>query len=118
MRKRDGTNYVNPLYGVYVQTMKHHNMHSVVSKNDARIEAHASRNRGDKSATIWVADVEVRTVDDTRTGILAFIDELRRLIVKKVSLNVGYICIFWHGKCVFIWIPRYGGKKSAYPCDM
>lgn len=100
--------------------MKHHNMHSVVSKNDARIEAHASRNRGDKSATIWGADVEVRTVDDTRTGILAFIDELRRLIAKKVSLNVGHIYASFGMENVFLYgfLDMVGINQPIYMiCD-
>lgn len=50
-------------------------MHSVVSENDARVEARDFWNCGDKSATVWVADVEVKTMDDMRAGTQAFIDE-------------------------------------------
>ena len=52
-------------------------MRSVVSVEDARIEARDFWNRGDKNATVWVADV--KTMNDMRAGAQAFIDELRRL---------------------------------------
>ncbi|MES9733197.1 N-acetylmuramoyl-L-alanine amidase C-terminal domain-containing protein [Bacillus sp. AP50] len=100
-RVQDGSNYVDPLYKNYVQAMKARNIPfgnyafcRFVSVEDARIEARDFWNRGDKNATVWVADVEVRTMNDMRAGAQAFIDEL------------------------FVWIPRYGGNKPAYPCDI
>ena len=65
-RVQDGSNYVDPLYKGYVQAMKHkipfgnYAFCRFVSENDARIEARDFWNRGDKSATVWVADVEVK----------------------------------------------------------
>ncbi|MBG9841476.1 N-acetylmuramoyl-L-alanine amidase [Bacillus tropicus] len=128
-RVQDGSNYVDPLYKGYVQAMKQHNIPfgnyafcRFVSINDAKKEAQDFWNRGDKSATVWVADVEVKTMDDMRAGTQAFIDELRRLGAKKVGLYVGHHMYAPFGmanvKSDFVWIPRYGDKKPAYPCDI
>ncbi|MBJ3791818.1 N-acetylmuramoyl-L-alanine amidase, partial [Bacillus sp. OA1] len=96
-RVQDGSNYVDPLYKDYVQAMKQHGIPfgnyafcRFVSENDARIEARDFWNRGDKSATVWVADVEVKTMNDMRAGTQAFIDELSRLGARKVGLYVGH----------------------------
>ncbi|AJG74797.1 N-acetylmuramoyl-L-alanine amidase [Bacillus thuringiensis] len=128
-RVQDGSNYVDPLYKGYVQAMKQHGIPfgnyafcRFVSVEDARVEARDFWNRGDKSATVWVADVEVKTMGDMRAGTQAFIDELRRLGAKKVGLYVGHHMYAPFGmanvKSDFVWIPRYGGNKPAYPCDI
>ncbi|MFJ1104485.1 GH25 family lysozyme [Bacillus sp. GX] len=128
-RVQDGSNYVDPLYKGYVQSMKQHSIPfgnyafcRFVSITDARKEAQDFWNRGDKSATVWVADVEVKTMGDMRAGTQAFIDELRRLGAKKVGLYVGHHMYapfdMANVKSDFVWIPRYGGNKPAYPCDI
>ncbi|MCC2351979.1 GH25 family lysozyme [Bacillus pacificus] len=128
-RVQDGSNYVDPLYKGYVQAMKQHNIPfgnyafcRFVSIADAKKEAQDFWNRGDKSATVWVADVEVKTMDDMRAGTQAFIDELYRLGAKKVGLYVGHHMYAPFGmanvKCDFVWIPRYGSNKPAYPCHI
>ncbi|PGZ54808.1 N-acetylmuramoyl-L-alanine amidase [Bacillus anthracis] len=128
-RVQDGSNYVDPLYKEYVQAMKQHGIPfgnyafcRFVSEEDARVEARDFWNRGDKSATVWVADVEVKTMNDMRTGTQAFIDELRRLGAEKVGLYVGHHMYLpfdmEHVQVDFVWIPRYGGNKPDYPCDI
>ncbi|HDR4494241.1 TPA: GH25 family lysozyme [Bacillus anthracis] len=128
-RVQDGSNYVDPVYKSYVSAMKARNIPfgnyafcRFVSINDAKKEAQDFWNRGDKSATVWVADVEVKTMDDMRAGTQAFIDELRRLGAKKVGLYVGHHMYAPFGmanvKSDFVWIPRYGGNKPSYPCDI
>ncbi|MBY7121758.1 N-acetylmuramoyl-L-alanine amidase [Bacillus sp. 16GRE42] len=128
-RVQDGSNYVDPVYKSYVAAMKTRNIPfgnyafcRFVSINDAKKEAQDFWNRGDKSATVWVADVEVKTMEDMRSGTQAFIDELRRLGAKKVGLYVGHHMYEPFGmanvKSDFVWIPRYGGKKPAYSCDI
>lgn len=128
-RVQDGSNYVDPLYENYVQAMKAKNIPfgnyafcRFVSVEDARIEARDFWGRGDKSATVWVADVEVKTMNDMRAGAQAFIDELRRLGAKKVGLYIAHHMYVPFGMANvnsdFVWIPRYGGNKPAYPCDM
>lgn len=128
-RVQDGSNYVDPLYKNYVQAMKAKNIPfgnyafcRFVSVEDARIEARDFWGRGDKSATVWVADVEVKTMNDMRAGVQAFIDELRRLGAKKVGLYIAHHMYVPFGMANvnsdFVWIPRYGGNKPAYPCDM
>ncbi|UNK35319.1 N-acetylmuramoyl-L-alanine amidase [Bacillus sp. N5-665] len=128
-RVQDGSNYVDPLYKGYVQAIKQHNIPfgnyafcRFVSITDAKKEAQDFWSRGDKNATVWVADVEVKTMDDMRVGTQAFIDELYRLGAKKVGLYVGHHMYAPFGmanvNCDFVWIPRYGGNKPAYPCDI
>ncbi|HDR6318332.1 TPA: N-acetylmuramoyl-L-alanine amidase [Bacillus thuringiensis] len=128
-RVQDGSNYVDPVYKSYVAAMKAHDIPfgnyafcRFVSINDAKKEAQDFWSRGDKNATVWVADVEVSTMEDMRSGTQAFIDELRRLGAKKVGLYVGHHMYEPFGmanvKSDFVWIPRYGGKKPAYPCDI
>lgn len=128
-RVQDGSNYVDPVYKSYVSAMKARDIPfgnyafcRFISIADAKKEAQDFWNRGDKSATVWVADVEVKTMDDMRAGTQAFIDELRRLGAKKVGLYVGHHMYAPFGmanvKCDFVWIPRYGGNKPAYPCDI
>ncbi|PGX01682.1 N-acetylmuramoyl-L-alanine amidase [Bacillus cereus] len=128
-RVQDGSNYVDPVYKSYVTAMKARNIPfgnyafcRFVSIADAKKEAQDFWNRGDKSATVWVADVEVKTMDDMRAGTQVFIDELRRLGAKKVGLYVGHHMYAPFGmanvNCDFVWIPRYGGNKPAYPCDI
>ena len=59
---------------------------------------------------------------DMQGGTQAFIDELRRLGAGKVGLYVGHHTYLSFGarniEVDFVWIPRYGGNKPAYPCDM
>ncbi len=121
-RVQDGSNYVDPLYKNYVQAMKARNIPfgnyafcRFVSVEDARIEARDFWNRGDKNATVWVADVEVRTMNDMRAGTQAFIDELRRLGAKKAGLYIAHHMYAPFGMANvnsdFVWIPRYGGNK-------
>ncbi|HEK9102000.1 glycoside hydrolase family 25 protein [Bacillus pfraonensis] len=128
-RVQDGSTYVDPMYKSYVASMKNHGVPfgnyafcRFVSVEDAKVEARDFWNRGDKSATVWVADVEVKTMTDMRAGTQAFIDELRRLGAKKVGLYVGHHMYKPFGmdkvNVDFVWIPRYGGNKPAYPCDI
>ncbi|WP_420685880.1 GH25 family lysozyme [Bacillus cereus] len=128
-RVQDGSRVRDRMYQKYVQAMKQRNVPfgnyafcRFVSENDARVEARDFWKRGDKSATVWVADVEVKTMDNTRAGTQAFINELRRLGAKKVGLYVGHHMYAPFGmanvKSDFVWIPRYGGNKPAYPCDI
>lgn len=128
-RVQDGSNVVDHMYQSYVNEMKrryvpfgNYAFCRFVSENDARVEARDFWNRGDKDALFWVADVEVKTMSNMLVGTLAFIDELRRLGAKKVGLYVGHHTYkeFQADKvnADFIWIPRYGGNRPAYPCDI
>ncbi len=128
-RVQDGSNYVDPVYKSYVSAIKTRSIPfgnyafcRFVSINDVKKEAQDFWNRDDKSATVWVADVEVKIMDDMRAGTQVFIDELRRLGAKKVGLYVGHHIYEPFGmanvKSDFVWIPRYGGNKPAYPCDI
>lgn len=57
-----------------------------------------------------------------RAGTQAFIDELRILGAKKVGLYVGrHTYSSFRATNIeadFMWIPRYGGNRPTYPCDM
>jgi GH25 family lysozyme M1 (1,4-beta-N-acetylmuramidase) len=128
-RVQDGSNYQDPKYNEYVNDMKKRNIKfgsyafcRFVSEEDARIEARDFWNRSDKESTVWVADVEVKTMEDMRAGTQAFIDELRKLGAKKVGLYVGHHMYKPFGmdkvNSDFVWIPRYGGNQPDYPCDI
>ncbi|MEB8804494.1 glycoside hydrolase family 25 protein [Bacillus cereus] len=128
-RVQDGSNTVDFMYQNYVSEMKKHSIPfgnyafcRFISIADAKKEAQDFWNRGDQSAKFWVADVEVQTMVDMQGGTQAFIDELRRLGAEKVGLYVGHHTYLSFGarniKADFVWIPRYGGNKPAYPCDM
>ena len=128
-RVQDGSNVVDHMYRSYVNEMKRRGVPfgnyafcRFVSENDARVEARDFWNRGDKDALFWVADVEVKTMGNMLAGTLAFIDELRQLGAKKVGLYVGHHTYkeFQADKvnADFVWIPRYGGNRPAYPCDI
>ncbi|MCU4945823.1 GH25 family lysozyme [Bacillus cereus] len=128
-RVQDGSNVVDHMYPSYVGEMKKRSVPfgnyafcRFVSDNDARVEARDFWNRGDKDALFWVADVEVKTMGNMLAGTLAFIDELRQLGAKKVGLYVGHHTYkeFQAGQvnADFVWIPRYGGNRPAYPCDI
>lgn len=128
-RVQDGSNYRDPRYQGYVSDMKRKGIPfgsyafcRFVSIEDAKKEAQDFWERGDKSSTVWVADVEVKTMNDMKAGTQAFIDELRRLGAKKVGLYVGHHMYEPFGmsqvQADFVWIPRYGGSKPNYPCDI
>lgn len=128
-RVQDGSRVVDHKYKEYVKEMKKRNIPfgnyafcRFVSVEDARVEARDFWNRGDKDALFWVADVEVKTMSDMRAGTQAFIDELRKLGAKKIGLYVGHHTykMFQADKIQadFVWIPRYGGNKPAYECDI
>lgn len=93
-----------------------------VSVNDAVIEARDFWKRGDQRAAFWAADVEVKTMNDMRTGTQAFIDELRRLGARKVGLYVGHHTYKTFEaervRADFVWIPRYSQKQPDFPCDI
>ncbi|KMN42012.1 glycoside hydrolase family 25 protein [Bacillus sp. LK2] len=128
-RVQDGSNYVDPMYKLYVASMKSHSVPfgnyafcRFVSVEDAKKEAQDFWARGDKDALFWVADVEQETMGNMAAGSQAFIDELYRLGAKKVGFYVGHHMYEQFGmskvKADFTWIPRYGGNKPAYPCDI
>ncbi|MED3078577.1 glycoside hydrolase family 25 protein [Bacillus wiedmannii] len=129
VRVQDGSNTVDFMYQNYVNEMKKRSIPfgnyafcRFISIADARKEAQDFWSRGDKSAKFWVVDVEIQTMMDMQGGTQAFIDELRRLGAKKVGLYVGHHTYVSFGarniEVDFLWIPRYGGKKPAYPCDI
>ncbi|HDR3886562.1 TPA: glycoside hydrolase family 25 protein [Bacillus cereus] len=128
-RVQDGSNTVDFMYQGCVKEMKKRSIPfgnyafcRFISISDAKKEAQDFWNRGDKNAKFWVADVEVQTMVDMQGGTQAFIDELRRLGAKKIGLYVGHHTYVSFGArnidADFIWIPRYGGNKPAYPCDI
>ena len=128
-RVQDGSNVVDHMYQSYVSEMKKRGIPfgnyafcRFVSENDARVEARDFWNRSDKEALFWVADVEVKTRSSLLTGTLALIAEVRRWGAKKVGLYVGHHTYkeFQADKvnADFVWIPRYGGNRPAYPCDL
>lgn len=100
-----------------------------VSENDMRVEARDFYNRTkDINPTFWFLDVEEKSMNDMRTGIKAYVKELRSLGAKKVGVYIAHHLYksFNLDMSDFdaVWIPRYGtnnGKpqtKPDYPCDL
>ncbi|OCA87274.1 glycoside hydrolase family 25 protein [Pseudobacillus wudalianchiensis] len=129
LRVQDGSRVRDRQYKSYVEGAKKYGVPfgnyafcRFVSIDDAKKEARDFWERGDKEALFWVADVEVKTMNDMSAGTQAFIDELQRLGAKRVGLYVGHHTykLFRADqiKADFVWIPRYGGKKPDYPCDL
>lgn len=100
-----------------------------VSENDMRIEARDFWNRTkDIEPTFWWLDVEEKSMNNMRSGVKAYVQELRKLGAKKVGVYIAH-----HLYKTFnldlsdfdaVWIPRYGTndgkpqKKPDYPCDL
>ncbi|QBP06957.1 endolysin [Virgibacillus phage Mimir87] len=129
LRVQDGSSTVDRKYSRNAAEAKKHGVPfgnyaftRFVSINDAKKEAQDFYNRGDKAANFWVADVEVKTMGNMSSGAQAFIDELRRLGAKKIGVYVGHHVYTQFNadkiKADFVWIPRYGSTKPAYPCDL
>lgn len=110
-------------YGVYAFTR-------FISVEDAKVEARDFYSRATangRKPLFFVADVEVKTMDDMRAGTNAFIAELRRLGAKKVGIYVAHHLYnsfnLDYSKADFVWIPRYASDgvsviKPNYPCDL
>ncbi|RVT57415.1 LysM peptidoglycan-binding domain-containing protein [Niallia taxi] len=130
IRVQDGSTGEDREYKNYVAGAKkygvpfgHYAFCRFVSEEDAKKEAQDFYNRGDKDALFWVADVEVKTMDDMATGTQAFVNELRRLGAKKVGGYFGHHTYEPFGmknvkNIDFTWIPRYGSTKPKFDCDL
>lgn len=136
IRVQDGSSTVDREYKTYVAEAKkrgipfaHYAFCRFVSVADARKEAQDFYARGDKDALFWVADVEVKTMDDMTAGTQAYVEELRKLGAKKVGGYFGHHSYESWGldKVIgidFTWIPRYGtnnGKQNTkpdYACEL
>ena len=76
----------------------------------------------DYEPLFWCMDAEKDEI--TKAAILAFVDELRKLGAKKVGVYVAnelydkYDYASIRDRMDFTWIPRYGSKKPAHPCDL
>ncbi|GMG96266.1 glycoside hydrolase family 25 protein [Tepidimicrobium xylanilyticum] len=100
-----------------------------VSINDMRQEARDFYNRTKEfNPTFWFLDVEEISIKDMRAGIKAYVDELRKLGVKKVA---AYIAHHLYKQLNLdlkdfdaIWIPHYGKNNGqvtsqpSFPCDI
>lgn len=130
IRVQDGSSVIDREYKNYIAGAKkygvpfgHYAFCRFVSVADAKKEAQDFYNRGDKEALFWVADVEVKTMDDMTAGTQAFVDELRRLGAKKVGGYFGHHTYEPFGmknvkNIDFTWIPRYGSTKPKFDCDL
>jgi GH25 family lysozyme M1 (1,4-beta-N-acetylmuramidase) len=136
IRVQDGSGVLDRQCQTYVAEAKkrgipfgHYAFTRFKSVEDAKAEARNFYARGDKDALFWVADVEVKTMEDMAAGTQAYVDELRKLGAKKVGAYFAH-----HGfkpwgldavkNVDFQWFPRYGANdgnqhlKPAYTCDV
>lgn len=100
------------------------------SVEDAKVEARDFYKRSmvnGHKPLFFVADVEVKTMNNMRAGTNAFIAELRRLGSEKVGIYVAHHLHdsfnLDYSKADFKWIPRYAsdGKsviKPRFECDL
>lgn len=105
-------------FGVYSYSL-------AISSSDARQEARDFYKRADKSAQMYVIDVEELTGksgESMRTIINAYIDELRKYTDKKVGLYIAHHLYTTLNldttKADFVWIPRYGSAAPSYSYDL
>lgn len=105
-------------FGVYSYSL-------AISSSDARQEARDFYNRADKSAEMYVIDVEELTGksgESMRTIINAYVDELRKYTDKKVGLYIAHHLYTKLNldttKADFVWIPRYGAAAPSYSYDL
>lgn len=100
-----------------------------VSIADMRVEARDFYNRTKEfNPTFWFLDVEEKSMSDMRTGISAYVAQLRKLGAKKIGIYIAHHLYkdfnLNLSEVDAVWIPHYGvnnGKvnsKPAYPCDI
>ena len=131
IRVQYGSNVIDRKYKECVEGCKKHSIpfgHYAyclfVSIKDAMKEAEDFHKRADKDALFLVADVEEQTTKraaEMAPATQAFINTLKEK-GWKVGLYSGHHTYTPLGmqkvKADFVWIPRYGNKKPAYPCDL
>lgn len=100
-----------------------------ININDMKKEATDFYNRTKQfNPTFWFLDVEEKSMNNMKTGVSAYIDELRKLGVKKIGVYIAHHLYksFNLNMNEFdaVWIPHYGknnGKinsKPAFSCDI
>ncbi|MEF7637971.1 GH25 family lysozyme [Bacillus thuringiensis] len=133
IRVQYGSNKIDPKYKEYVKGCKtydvpfgHYAYGCYTSVQDAIVEANDFMARADKDAKFLVLDVEDDTLANCGATNLAkatqaFIDTCRSA-GWKVGLYVSHHMYPSYGlnsvNADFLWIPRYGGNKPAYSCDI
>ncbi|PHD16789.1 glycoside hydrolase family 25 [Bacillus wiedmannii] len=133
IRVQYGSNTIDTRYKEYVQGCKaygvpfgHYAYGCYTSVQDAIVEAKDFMERADKGAKFLVLDVEDDTLASCGPTNLAkasqaFIDTCRAA-GRKVGLYVSHHMYTSYGlnsiSADFLWIPRYGGSKPAYNCDI
>lgn len=132
IRVQYGSTTVDSMYREYVEGCKkygipfgHYAYARFVSANDAVVEAKDFLNRADKDAEFLVVDVEevtTKNAGDMREATQAYINYLKDHTDKPVGLYTGHH--FYKPYSMdkvtadFLWIPRYGGDKPDYACDL
>lgn len=100
-----------------------------VSIDDMKVEAIDFYNRTkDLNPCFWFLDVEEKSMADMRTGISAYVAQLRKLGAKKVGVYIAHHLYksfnLDMSKFDAVWIPHYGrndgtlNSKPAFPCDI
>lgn len=101
-----------------------------ISLDDMRQEARDFYNRTKEfNPCFWFLDVEEESMKDMRSGVSAYVDELRKLGVTKIGIYVAHHLYKKFNldldEVDAVWIPRYGpnngkmhDKKPDFPCDL
>lgn len=96
---------------------------------DMKVEATNFYNRTkDINPTFWFLDVEEESMKDMRSGISAYVAQLRKLGVKKIGIYIAHHLYKQFnlslGEVDAIWIPHYGknsgevNSKPQFFCDI
>jgi N-acetylmuramoyl-L-alanine amidase/lysozyme len=100
-----------------------------VSINDMRVEATDFYNRTkDLNPCFWFLDVEEKSMGDMRSGLSAYVAQLRKLGAKKIGIYVAHHLYKQFNlnlsEVDAVWIPHYGkndgtiNSKPSYSCDI
>jgi len=103
-------------YGVYAWT-RGRNVEEM--KTEARLFYQRAK---DQTPDFYVLDVEEKTMSDMRSGINAFVTELRKLTDKPIGVYIAnHLYKDFNidvSKFDFVWIPKYSAKKPTFDCDV
>lgn len=100
-----------------------------VSLNDMKVEAIDFYNRTKEfNPTFWFLDVEEKSMSDMRSGISAYVAQLRKLGAKKIGIYIAHHLYkdfnLNLSEVDAVWIPHYGlnngfiNSKPKFICDI
>lgn len=136
IRTQYGSNTIDKYYKIHHQEFQKRGVPTAcyawvrgVSINDMKVEATDFYNRTKQfNPCFWFLDVEEKSMADMRSGVSAYVAELRKLGVKKIGIYIAHHLYQQFNlnmsEVDAVWIPYYGRNdgtisgKPQYPCDI